>query len=190
MSYKYITSNNLFDKQNYMYSEYKGMEFLRDFLDSRQTFINMDIEQNDYTKLGQEQHGKTNEMLKRLLDIVKENGIDLETKHLIDMFVKTFEVRKRIYNKYDVNWKPIGDIGFEDYENYIVLSEILGITYESTKCLKYFSCMLKVDDTLLSIADVRNLSMEQIERVKGQIRKELGEFFRLSAEQGIYMRDE
>ncbi len=29
MAYKYITDNNLYKKQTYMYSEYKGMLFLK-----------------------------------------------------------------------------------------------------------------------------------------------------------------
>lgn len=33
--YKYITENNLENKQNYMYSEYGGAEFLVSYLESR-----------------------------------------------------------------------------------------------------------------------------------------------------------
>lgn len=40
MSYQYVTANNLYEKQNYMYSEYKGMVFLKDYLDSRKKFLN------------------------------------------------------------------------------------------------------------------------------------------------------
>ena len=32
MSYKYVTENNLLDKQTYMYSEYGGMDFYRSTL--------------------------------------------------------------------------------------------------------------------------------------------------------------
>ena len=36
--YKYITTNNLENKQNYMYSEYKGKDFLKAYRDIRQKF--------------------------------------------------------------------------------------------------------------------------------------------------------
>ena len=40
MLYKYITENNLYDKQNYMYSEYGGIAFLDSYLLSRREFLN------------------------------------------------------------------------------------------------------------------------------------------------------
>lgn len=46
MAYKYITDNNLYKKQTYMYSEYKGMLFFKEYLDSRQAFL----EQNEFEK--------------------------------------------------------------------------------------------------------------------------------------------
>ena len=38
-SYKYITENNLEDKQNYMYSEFGGSEFLRLYCKTRNDFL-------------------------------------------------------------------------------------------------------------------------------------------------------
>ena len=35
MSYKYITDNNLYHKQTYMYAEFGGKQFLKDYLKSR-----------------------------------------------------------------------------------------------------------------------------------------------------------
>ena len=39
MSYKYVTDNNLYEKQTYMYSEYKGRAFLNDYISSRQNCL-------------------------------------------------------------------------------------------------------------------------------------------------------
>ncbi len=39
MAYKYITDNNLYQKQTYMYSEYKGMDFIEEYLNSRQSYL-------------------------------------------------------------------------------------------------------------------------------------------------------
>lgn len=43
MLYKYITSNNLYEKQNYMYSEYGGIEFIKEYINSRQKYLNIII---------------------------------------------------------------------------------------------------------------------------------------------------
>ena len=39
MGYKYITDNNLVNKQDYMYSEFGGVDFLKAFTGSRDEFI-------------------------------------------------------------------------------------------------------------------------------------------------------
>lgn len=39
MSYKYITSDNLEIKQDYMYSVYAGLDFLQAYYESRRRFI-------------------------------------------------------------------------------------------------------------------------------------------------------
>lgn len=38
MEYKYITENNLFEKQTYMYSEYKGIDFIKEYMSSRKNW--------------------------------------------------------------------------------------------------------------------------------------------------------
>lgn len=41
MGYKYVTSNNLYEKQTYEYSEYRGIDFITEYLESRKRcFIN------------------------------------------------------------------------------------------------------------------------------------------------------
>ena len=40
MAYKYITENNLYNKQTYMYSEYNGICFLKEYVASRQKYLN------------------------------------------------------------------------------------------------------------------------------------------------------
>lgn len=40
MLYKYITGNNLYEKQNYLYSEYGGIEFIEEYINSRQKYLN------------------------------------------------------------------------------------------------------------------------------------------------------
>lgn len=149
MAYKYITNNNLYDKQNYMYSEFRGTDFLKEYLASRQLACLNTCEGVVQTS----DTGENNVTWKKLRDIydkVNTGGYDKETVCEFDFYVKSFEVRKRLYTNYQ-NHKPAEEASFENYENYLLFADCLALFYEKTRCLKYYSCMLKVDDTLLSI---------------------------------------
>lgn len=161
MAYQYITENNLVHKQNYMYSEYRGKEFLQDFFDSRKKLtVQNDIEEISNMDV------KLDETLSELIDLEQElrrNGISSANIECVRKYLKSFEVRKRLYSAYDVGMKPKGDAVYDNYDSYLVMADILRIIFEKTKCLKYFSCLLKLNDTLLSIAD--NLNIGQLQKL-------------------------
>ncbi len=114
---------------------------------------------------------------------LERGNYDERIKALIDEYVKSFEVRKRIYTGYDGNWKPLPGAGFEDYGSYLLLADCLLWMYQHTRCLKYFSCLLKLDDTLLSVEN--KLGSRQKEHLGSIIRQELGIFGHLAEEEGI-----
>lgn len=180
MSYKYITNNNLYEKQNYMYSEFGGTEFLADYINSRKKYSNSayskDIAITEY-------HCATGQRLLSILDKLKSGQAEREIIDSINAYTKSFEVRKRIYTNYDKNFKPSDDAGFEDYDNYLILAECLLLVYRQTGCLKYFNCLLKVDDTLLSVWE--KLQEYQKEYMSQIIRQELECFYQLADENKI-----
>lgn len=160
MDYKYITDNNLINKQSYMYSEYGGKDFLTSYFKTRQ------IIQEEINKIQDNTVHVTYEELLHLLDRIKHNDTEQlaeEDKMLINSYTKAFEVRKRLYSEYDTNWKPIEHSSFEILDNYFLLTECLLETYRISKCTKYVSCLLKIDDTLLSIKN--NMTNHQLKRL-------------------------
>lgn len=185
MSYKYITDNNLYEKQTYMYSEFGGTEFLSDYINSRKKYSNSvsprDITVNEY-------HCETGQKLLSVLDKLKSGQAERETIDMINSYTKSFEVRKRIYTNYDNNFKPSDDAGFEDYDNYLLLAECLLLVYRQTGCLKYFNCLLKVDDTLLSVWE--KLQEYQRDYMSYIICQELDCFYQLTNENKISMEVE
>lgn len=184
MAYKYITDNNLYEKQNYMYSEYRGMAFIKEYLDSRRYYLKS-LEMN----VTESFHGirkVDNKIQQELLEIcrkLEKGNYDKETKALLDAYIKSFEVRKRIYTSYDRNWRPLPDAGFEDYKSYVLLADCLLRMYQSTGSLKYFSCLLKLDDTLLSIKDRLESGLKGY--LGHIIRQELNIFYQLADEHEI-----
>lgn len=167
MEYKYITENNLYQKQTYMYSEYGGASFLKSYVESRQQYLNVnnEIEKAKYIIEYSEIAMDSSNVIQDLLYIrkaLKTGKWDLKVRELINAYVKSFEVRKRIYDNYDSNWKPDEDAGFENYAMYLLFAECLGIIYQYTGSLKYFSCLLKVDDVLLSIQDKLDVELKKL----------------------------
>ncbi len=78
------------------------------------------------------------------------DNLEAETKHVIDLYVKAFEVRKRLYTGYDEMWKPCRK-EFRDYGSYLLFGNILAAAYRRTECLKYASCLMKLTDSLISV---------------------------------------
>lgn len=147
MSYKYITENNLENRQNYMYSEYKGTDFLQEYKESREQL--MIVARSDSVE------GAAHITNKELGDLFgklqTEDEIELDDKKCMDAYTKTFEVRKRLYSEYNSEWKPVKNASREIYDNYILLAKCLILMYKKSKCAKYINCLLKIDDTMISI---------------------------------------
>lgn len=150
MSYKYITDDNLINIQDYMYSEYRGRTFLEEYMKSRTGFL-------DANPLGEtsEYIDCTNKQLMNIRkQIAKRDFVGVKAD--LDKYVKRFEVRKRIYSQYDEIGKPNEGSNYTDISNYIVFAECLVSAYVYFQKMKYISCLLKVNDTLISISDTMN----------------------------------
>lgn len=185
MPYKYITDNNLYEKQNYRYSEFGGTEFLADYVNSRKKYLNSvyprDIAVTEY-------HCATGQKLLGILDKLKSGRVERDTIDLVNSYTKSFEVRKRIYTNYDNNFRPSGEAGFEDYDSYLLFAECLLLAYRQTDCLKYFNCLLKIDDTLLSVWE--KLQEYQKDYMSYILRQELDCFYQLANDNKICMEVE
>lgn len=154
MAYEYVTDNNLYEKQTYMYSEYRGMDFLRDYRASRCQYMDA-IKGTDESTLPcmEASDDAVQKDLSDILQKLKAGDYSTEVIYTMNAYTKSFEVRKRIYSCYDDNWKPVKNADFDNYKSYLLFADCLLNIYQYNKCLKYFSCLLKVDDTLLSVQD-------------------------------------
>ncbi|GFI36182.1 hypothetical protein IMSAGC015_00341 [Lachnospiraceae bacterium] len=174
MLYSYITEDNLENKQNYMYSTYSGTPFLEEYVKIRQDYCEK-AEKEDRTE-GYEVETDPTLMSLMLLDgEYRLAGMNESIRGRVDLFVKTFEVRKRIYTEYEESWKPEKDAGYRNYDSYLVLGDILNRVWEDTGCTKYVSCLMKINDTLLSVSD--RLKPRQKKQLAENLRKELKIFW-------------
>lgn len=181
MGYKYITGNNLYEKQTYRYSEYRGKDFIKEYIESRKKYLKNT--ENIGGGMKQKPCSCVYDELAELCKNLKTGNTSNEIYELVNAYTKNFEVRKRIYTKYDTDWSPSCDSGFEEYESYLVLAECLLSAYQHTKCLKYFNCLLKLDDTLISIQN--RMSQQLKEHLIRILMQELSIFSQLAIENGV-----
>lgn len=186
MQYKYVTDNNLLNKQNYMYSEFGGKDFLDAYFQNRNDYINKHSIDSDIPRICDSTQNPTLTQLRDLAEKIKIQGIESRiVKDEVDSFTKSFEVRKRIYSAYDENFKPLPEADFTSYESYIVFASILMHVFEKTKCLKYLSCLLKIDDTVISLETL--LDEEQNNKVVQIIKNEIRFICEVAKERAIEM---
>lgn len=181
MAYEYITENNLYERQNYMYSEYRGMEFLKDYLDSRHKYTESHIiGGGGYLCPVESIDDPTQQDFMIILQKLKAGDCSKEIVEKVNAYTKSFEVRKRIYSSYSELWKPEKNANFENYQSYLLFADCLLYMYQYMGCLKYFNCLLKLNDTLLSIQDFLPDNLQ--EYFYGIISREVDVFHQLAHE--------
>ena len=158
IDYKYNQGDLLNNPQNYNFTKFGNWDFLNAFKKSRNKFSrdsdmssdllqnffkllipNLDIDNNLHDKI------ETDKYLKIILiDIFQKN---LFNYNHIDIFVKKFELTKKLFEKYNEKFIPISKNCF-NLINYILLSFICLLCYKQEKNLKYLNTSLKLNDTL------------------------------------------
>ena len=152
MIYEYITQDNLENKQNYFYSKYMGEPFLVSYSKIRETIINKNkpLDKVEFPTL----NCNTYLDLSTIKKAFECNSMNDELWKLLDAYLKSFEIRKKIYEEYDKNnkFKPKSE-KYRVYCLYFLLAYNLAHAALNSDNLKYFNTLLKVDDTLISIYD-------------------------------------
>lgn len=185
MSYPYITTNNLINPQYYMFSEYHGISFLKEYILIRKKVIKeiktqqtniknqacplqnivrdanagSTLSQGNLEHLLQELNSfekddfivteKIFQCLKKVIFIDNEQARETIYKWLSG-YIKTFEVRKKIFETYDNKFRP-QDESWDRISLYADLSLLIGIYYQKYGNLKFLNALLKLNDTLLSL---------------------------------------
>ncbi|MDR0556691.1 MAG: hypothetical protein LBG43_02305 [Treponema sp.] len=170
MEYRYITDNNLENRQSYQYSEFQGERFLAAYKESRNALVLKgapviqkkeiadycaNIAENYYQKpVKQEYVVLRYELCAFLHAILNENNKNAEEQEfaMFDKIVKTFEVRKRLYHCYNGGFRPLDESDFYDCGLYLLFACGLVFAYKEKRNLKYLNALLKANDALISLA--------------------------------------
>ena len=100
------------------------------------------------------------ELRRILLHIIKNNK-ETKINAKFEMYLKKFEINKRLYDKYDDNEK--NSTRYDIIENYILLSVISILKFKKTENLKFLNTALKLNDTICS--EFRNMIKEDYNKL-------------------------
>ena len=170
--YQYSKESLLENPQTYQFTKFEGKEFLQRYVNSRKKIIlklgssrysDADIEkvieqeQNDSRK----KNNTTIFELRRILLHIINNNKDTKINAKFEMYLKKFEINKRLYDKYDDNEK--NSTRYDIIENYILLSVISILKFKKTENLKFLNTALKLNDTICS--EFRNMIKEDYNKL-------------------------
>jgi hypothetical protein len=177
MKYPYSDGDKISEPNTYFYTEYIGLDFFDYFDESRNNILSLDnksIKPVISNKRSNSLKANTlntidylNELFSLLID---KRGVDTYKK--VDFLLKKFEISKKIYNVYDLEWRPTNQSNAFSFKLYIGFALILDTSYKNTRKLNYLNALLKIIDSLVSvyedldILEKRNLTWLILEETK------------------------
>ena len=87
--------------------------------------------------------------LEELLGKILKNykNLDKKSNEIIDIFIKKYEIKKRLSVQYDSNFKE-KDSNFKKIRNYFLLDLLCIVRFNETQNLKFLNAILKINDML------------------------------------------
>lgn len=160
MEYEYVNKNLLEFTQKYQKTAFHGNKFLKSYFENRMKTIykikSIGINSTELEKIIEKSikiFSATNELdLETTLSNILLKKVvhkDSSEDKIIEIFLKKFEIKKRLFLKYDLNYKEIGN-DYKYLRNYVLLSTLCCLRYKETKNLIFLNVILKINDTLIS----------------------------------------
>ena len=158
MTYPYSNTDLLENPERYQFTKFMGEKFLESYFYSRKIILNdiggkIDKKMNfseiidNLTNINNLENNEYN-LEKLLLKILKTNkNREDELNKIIDIFLKKYEIKKRLVNQYDINFHE-KDSNFKNLRNYILLDLLCVIRFNETKNFRFLNTMLKINDML------------------------------------------
>ncbi len=173
VKYVYSIKNGLKYPYSYQYSEFQGLRFLRAYIGSRNSVIlkikkrlsentkykiffnllNTKIKsyKSNKSRLNRTGVTKTSDaMLSILTKLNKKRKLSQKEITLLHIFLKKYEIKKKIFAEYDSNFRELGS-NYKSLNNYILLSISLLLYFKMSKNLKFLNTALKLNDMLCSL---------------------------------------
>ena len=82
--------------------------------------------------------------------LTKKKSDILKLKKVLDVFIKKFEIYKKLFDEYRRGFRKCGQ-NYKSVDHYLILSFCLLSFYNETKSLKFLNTALKINDNLCSV---------------------------------------
>ena len=160
MSYTYATPNKLEYPQDYCYSEWLGDDFFDYYLDQR-NYMLIHVLPDPHLLQYSDNFCPTSKILWPVVVSIRDQLYTDDFDPMVLSFLKKFECFKRLYDNY-TNIPPFKKLSsnFHDPDPYLLLAEIVLYKWTSTRKTFWFSCALKLSDTLCSISDILTITQK------------------------------
>ena len=204
--YQYSIRSLLGNPEKYQMSPFEGKEFLHNYKKSRMSKIkHFEKNQNSITKFDdilkiirfkgdtniqnkiRKDTIETEELFTFLCSKLEENKMKGFLKEIIDVFIKKFEIRKKIFNAYNADFK-VASNDFANLKNYSLFSLICLLEYHKTDNLKYLNTSLKLNDIICS-QSTKISSSDDITLFLFIVKKELEFIFSLCDKKKVFLNE-
>lgn len=178
---KYGYLSTLDKPLTYQYSKFLGYGFIKEYIKIRSEAIDWSKYGYKYNPIHQKDNisfylksfnferydikyllkrvyieNSTKEKLKLILFILhrysKPKVVYKKIYNWLSMFIKKYEVSKKIYVEYNPRWEK-KSADYKIIENYVLLALNLAIFYNNSKNLKFLNTLLKLNDILCGIKE-------------------------------------
>ena len=178
---KYGYLSNLDKPLTYQYSKFLGYGFIKEYIEIRSEVIGWLNSGYKYNPMRQkydvsfylknfnfEKYGikylmkkiyienSTKEKFTLILFILNRYGkskvVYKEIDNWLSLFIKKYEVSKKIYAEYNSRWEKIS-ADYKIIENYVLLALNIAIFYKNSKNLKFLNTLLKLNDILCGMKE-------------------------------------
>jgi len=207
MNYKYTDENQLHQPCKYAYTEYQGIEFLKSYKINRFAYLsktdkkvihvdNVQTVIDDALNLFQDKYSatpltplsgdriSTDLILMTLREEIKFCRVSFTSLKNINDLVKRYEVSKKIYSSYDLNFKnPEGDC--TNIDRYCIFSLVLMALFHSRGNFQYLSTALKVNDLIISALGGQKENVKLSEKISACIKSEVKIILYLESSNGV-----
>ena len=194
--YSYSKNDLLQNPEKYENTPYSGITFLDSYVEFRKNILKLStidikideflssviLKNNIETFENIHKDFSTLDMFSKLLKQILTGNINSNVISTVSIFLKKFEITKKISSRYDKNFKGINN-DFSNIQNYIVFAIICNILYEKTSDLKFLNVVLKLNDLICS--QIKKLSKSEQSLSKISIEYELNNIKKLSKEKGV-----
>jgi hypothetical protein len=152
-NYKYFSQNPFNEKINYSYSEYIGKIFIEKWKDYRCLFIKKSKRVFTITDFIKEdvRTDSTQNIFNKWILAEKEIPINQ-----FNLLLKRFEVTKKIYSTYDLDFRPTNSRDSSNILFYLMFSYLLIFKYRETKKFNYLNALIKINDIICSALKINS----------------------------------